>query len=188
MDIVREPGGIQQFTGNCILSGQHVQWREKRIKELTGVFKNEAALSGCGDKLAYKVANQNFNRQGCVHGNLQWGVTYLESFTVDGECGMTHGHFHVGEQCDEYYFGFKGTGFLLFWDGLDEFFAEKVFPGSVHYINGKFAHRIINPGEETLVVGASSLPATKQDHISIEEKPFPYRLYKRDGKLEWVRE
>lgn len=98
-------------------------------------------------------------------------------------------HFHkIDPPCDEYYFGVAGEGFLLFWDGADDFFAEKVFPGSLHYINAKYAHRIINSGDTVLVVSACSLPATRQDHGIIEEKPFPYRCYKRDGQIQWVKE
>lgn len=187
-NIIREPGAIQQMWNQCLLTGQNVKWREKKVSELTGIFKNEAALVEHGDKLAYKVANQNFNRENFVKGNLQWGVTYLESFTVDGECAMTHGHFHGDHECDEYYFGYKGEGFLLFWDGADEVYAEKVFKGSLHYINGRYAHRLINTGDEALIVGACSLPASKQDHGVIEKTPFPYRCFKRNGKIQWVKE
>ena len=39
MDIIREPKGIQEFTGACELSGQHVVWREKKKSALTGVLQ-----------------------------------------------------------------------------------------------------------------------------------------------------
>ncbi len=41
-------------------------------------------------------------------GNLQWGITYINPFTVNGECAMTHGHFHIDPNCDEYYYGIGG--------------------------------------------------------------------------------
>lgn len=187
-DLIRAPKGMQKWWGDCELSVQNVVWRQKKISELKGIYRNEAALAEFGDQLAYRVANQNFHRTDYVKGNLQWGITYLEPYCVDGECSMTHGHFHIDRDCDEYYYGLQGEGFLLFWDGADEFYAEKVFPGSLHYISGKYAHRIINSGEGVLAVAACSLPATRQDHAVIEQKPFPYRCYKTDGEIRWVRE
>lgn len=187
-NIVREPKGLQKWWEDCALSGENVVWRQKKISELGGIFKNEAALAAHGDSLAYRVANQNFHRQDYVKGNLQWGVTYLNPFTVDGECAMTHGHFHGDTDCDEYYYGLSGEGFLLFWDGGDVFYAEKVFPGSLHYISGVYAHRIINSGDVVLAVAACSLPASLQNHGVIEKRPFPYRCFKRAGGIEWVKE
>lgn len=188
MEIVREPKGIQKFWDECELSGKNVVWRQKKISECTNVYKNNEAVKDFGDQLAYKVTNQNFNRIDYVKGNLQWGITYINPFTVDGECAMTSGHYHGDADCDEYYYGLKGTGFLLFWDGKEEFYAEKIFAGSLHYINGHYAHRIINTCDEVLAVAACSLPASKQDHKAIELHGFPYRCYKINGKIEWVKE
>lgn len=188
-DWIREPKAVQQFTGDCTLSGQNVVWREKKYSELGGVYKYEEALKEFDPEgIAYRVANQNFHRKDFVMGNLQWGITYINPFTVNGECAMTHGHFHIDPNCDEYYYGLAGTGYLLFWDGADDFYAEQVYPGSLHYISGHYAHRIINGGDEVLAVAACSLPATKQDHAIIEVKPFPYRCFKRDGEIVWEKE
>lgn len=186
---VREPKAVQQFTGDCTLSGQNVVSRNKKFSELGGVYKYEEALKDFAPEgIAYHVSNQNFHRQDFVMGNLQWGITYLNPFVVNGECAMTHGHFHLDPNCDEYYYGLAGTGYLLFWNGADDFYAEQVFPGSLHYISGNYAHRIINSGDQVLAVAACSLPATKQDHAVIEAKPFPYRCFKRDGKIVWEKE
>lgn len=186
---VKEPKAVQRFTGDCALTGQNVVSRQKKFGELSGIYKYEEALKEFDPEgIAYHVSNQNFHRKDFVMGNLQWGVTYINPFTVNGECAMTHGHFHIDHNCDEYYYGLAGTGYLLFWDGSHEFYAEQVFPGSLHYISGKYAHRIINSGEEVLTVAACSLPATKQDHAVIEEKPFPYRCFKRGGQVVWEKE
>ena len=67
----------------------------------------------------------------------------------------------------------------------DDFYAEKVYPGSLHYISGVYGHRLINTGDTVLAVAACSLPATKQDHAVVEAKVFPYRCFKRDGKIVW---
>ncbi len=188
MNFVREPKAIQKFLDDCELSGENVVWRNKKISECVGVYQNDEALKEHGDALAYNVANQNFNRENFVKGNLQWGITYINPFTVDGECAMTSGHYHGDSDCDEYYYGLAGEGFLLFWDGKDDFYAEKVYPGSLHYINGHYAHRIINSGDTVLSVAACSLPASKQDHNAIKEKGFPYRCYKLNGEIQWVKQ
>lgn len=185
---VRPPKAVQEVTGACELSGQRVVWREKRLGELKGVYAHPEAIDEMGaSTLAYRVANQNFHREDKVMGNLQWGTTYLEPYTVAGECSMTHGHFHVNPVCDEYYFGLAGTGYLLFWDGADDFYVEEVRPASLHYISGRYAHRLINTGDDVLAVAACSLPATVQDHAAVERTPFPWRCFKRDGKVTWER-
>lgn len=185
-DFVREPKALQPWTENCALSGQNVVWREKTLGSLKGVYKNPDAIDKMGtDQIAYRVANQNFHRQDFVLGNLQWGTTYINPFTVDGECAMTHGHFHINPVCDEYYYGLTGEGFLLYWDGADDFYVERMYPGSLHYISGKYAHRVINSGDTLLAFAACSLPATKQDHAIVEDKPFPWRCFKRDGQIVW---
>lgn len=182
---IKEPKGIQEFLNDCKLSGLNVQWREKKIYDCRKIYKNQVAVDEFGEQIAYRVANQNFNRDTFVKGNLQWGVTYLNPFTIDGECAMTAGHYHLDPDCDEYYTGLSGEGFLLFWDGNKEFFVEKIFSGSLHYINGHYAHRMINSGEIVLAVAACSLPASKQDHAAIEKSGFPYRCFKRNGNIEW---
>ena len=183
---VREPKGIQKWWDDFELSGQNVVWREKTYGDNVAVYKNQEACKAMAATVAYKVANQNFHRGDAALGNLQWGTTYLNPGTVDGECNMTHGHFHKADPiCDEYYYGISGEGFLLFWDGADDFYVEKVFPGSLHYISGVYAHRIINSGDSVLAVAAASPPATRQDHAVIETRPFPYRCFKRDGQVVW---
>lgn len=188
MDFVRKPKAIQEFWDDCKLYGENVVDRQKYVTECVGVYKNDEALAEHEGKLAYYVSNQNFHREDFVKGNLQWGITYINPFTVDGECAMTSGHFHGDTDCDEYYYGLKGTGFLLFWDGLDDFYAEKVYPGSLHYIQGNYAHRIINSGEEVLAVAACSLPASKQDHARIQKQGFPYRCFKKNGEILWEKQ
>ena len=47
-DWIREPKAVQQFTGDCTLSGQNVVWREKKYSELGGVYKYEEALKEFG--------------------------------------------------------------------------------------------------------------------------------------------
>jgi len=176
MNFIRDPKAIQKFWDDFELSGQKVQWRQKTIRECTNVYKNNDAINDFGDQVAYRVANQNFNRESFVKGNLQWGITYINPFTVDDY------------DCDEYYYGLGGTGFLLFWDGKEDFYAEKIFKGSLHYINGHYSHRIINSGDALLAVAACSLPSSKQNHKRIEEKGFPYRCYKENGEIVWKRQ
>lgn len=186
---VRPPKGIQRLAGEYALEGQEVVHRQKTFGELEGVYRDRAALAALDPQgVAYRVSNQNFHRQDAVLGNLQWGITYLNPFLVGEEYAMTHGHFHLDPWCDEYYYGLGGAGFLLFWDGGEDFYAEEVSPGSLHYISGRYAHRIINTGDRVLAVAACSLPATRQDHDVIRRRPFPYRCLCRDGAVVWEKE
>ncbi|OFK23179.1 glucose-6-phosphate isomerase family protein [Olsenella sp. HMSC062G07] len=186
MDIVMPPSAVQPL-GVEPLIGPDVTWSEKRAVDLAGVYQHPEALKELGpDFVAYSVAHQNCHPGDDELGRLVWGTTYVRPFTVAGECAMTHGHYHLDPGCDEYYFGLAGTGFLLLWDGADELRAEEIRPGSLHYIAGRYAHRIINAGDEVLAVAACYLSATQQDHLRIEREPFPCRCFCRDGRIEWA--
>ncbi|MDI3312094.1 MAG: glucose-6-phosphate isomerase family protein, partial [Thermoanaerobacterium sp.] len=106
---------------------------------------------------------------------------------IEDECNMTRGHFHQDKNCAEYYFCVEGEGLLLLMNDNSEMWAEKVYPGSVHYIDGKYAHRLVNIGDTVLKVGACWPTTAGHDYDAIEKNEFPYRVYKRNGKVELVK-
>ena len=133
------------------------------------------------DEVAYKVADNI-----CMDlrkGGIYWGFTYLEAGSVDSECNMTRGYFY-GDECNEFYMGFEGDGYLIFWDGEDDYFIERIFPGSVHWVDTKYARRIVNIGDELLVVGMCWGHYDIADYSRIEKEGFPVRVFKRNGKIE----
>ena len=158
--------------------------KTKLIGELQGVYQHDIPQSMLGD-IAYVVKLDEPTKE-AVEGTLQFGVSYLYPYQVEGEFSCTKGHFHANLDYDEYYFGYAGEGYLLYWDGADEWFAEKVFPGSIHHIDGKYAHRLINTSTtETLKVGACWNVLAGYDYGSIEETGFPVRCFLENGSIVW---
>lgn len=165
-----------------ILQGQKVDSYQKFLKDMVGVYRS--AQEEDPDKLLYTV--YSYEAEGSNQaGGLYWGLTVLEPVTVNGECAMTRGHFHLDRSCAEFYFGISGTGLLLLMDDSGKTWAEKVEAGSVHYIDGRMAHRLINTGDEQLKVGACWPPVAGHDYAAIEKSGFGYRVFRRDGAIAW---
>jgi len=157
---------------------------EKKIGALALSYLNPIPQE-YSEKIAYKVVSLP-SPSPAYPGSLNFGITYLYPYTIDGEYSFTRGHFHSDRNYDEYYFGVQGHGFLLYWDGKDEIFAEEVYPGSVHYINGKYAHRLINTDpQETMAVGASWNVLAGHDYDTIDRLGFPLRCFKGESKPVW---
>ena len=120
-----------------------------------------------------------------ILGNLNWGLTVLKPVYSHNECNMTKGHFHVNKDCAEIYFGIAGVGLLLLMDEEGHTWAEKVYEGSLHHIDGRIAHRLVNTGDEDLKVGACWPTSAGHDYHAIEKREFGYRVYKRNGQIEF---
>jgi glucose-6-phosphate isomerase len=60
---------------------------------------------------------------------------------------MTRGHWHVIRNRAEFYGTVEGTGKLLFTDRAGRTWFEDMTPGSLHYVAGEVAHRIVNTGD-----------------------------------------
>lgn len=164
-----------------ILRGEGVKKYTKKVNELASVFLN-SEMAKENDEVAYEVYSINISEDNDE--SLQYGVTVLKPVTVDGECVLTRGHFHADSSYGEVYLGLSGEGFLLKWDGNEEVVLEKVIPGSVHIIDGKEAHRLINIGETNLSVGAIWSKNAGYDYNTIEERGFPVRVFKNNGQIE----
>ena len=148
-NLIRKPQAVQPFDKNFILEGENIIWHEKRFSDLKTLYKNKE-VAGTNDNLAYRAADNICMEQ--RKGGIYWGITYMEPGDIDGECNMTRGYFYVDE-CHEFYMGLHGEGYIIFWDGKEDYFLEEVFPGSVHWLDTKYARRIINTSDEILAVG-----------------------------------
>ncbi|AOT71454.1 glucose-6-phosphate isomerase family protein [Geosporobacter ferrireducens] len=175
---IKSPKYIYDFF-NGVIQGENVKHYKKLYKEIDFIYKTrDNQLSP--DTVMYEV--YSFNEGGS--NILLWGLTVIYPITINGECNMTRGHFHEDREEPEIYFGCSGEGLLLYLDSQGKIFAEKVFKGSLHYIHGNYAHRLVNTGDDTLRVGACWREAAGHDYKSIDEKPFPNRVYKKDGKID----
>lgn len=110
----------------------------------------------------YQNKEQCFNSQQVVYevsvlegkADLLYGVTTVHPGQVDEEYFMTKGHRHQNQALGEVYLGHLGHGVLRLWQQDGSVVDEAVFPGSVHLIDGTQGHRLINTGQQDLVVQA----------------------------------
>jgi glucose-6-phosphate isomerase, archaeal len=175
-----EPQIIQDLlTGE--LKSEHLVTYRKPVKSTAMIYANpDAALNS--EELAYEVTSDLHEE---VAGALNWGVTIMYPITVDGECCMTRGHFHQDMTQPEYYLCSAGEGHLLCWDGKDDLLIHHMTPGALVYIEGKYAHRLINTGDEVFKVVACWAVLAGHNYEAIEKSGFPVRAFKRNGELVW---
>lgn len=95
-------------------------------------------------------------------GAVLFGNTTLMPGRVGGQPFMTRGHWHQKPSHGELVMTVSGTGEILLSEPVDPEAAdgerkplrtrsEPMYPGSVHYIDGRLAHRTINTGDAPLV-------------------------------------
>ncbi|HEY1113867.1 MAG TPA: glucose-6-phosphate isomerase family protein [Chitinophagaceae bacterium] len=136
------------------LSGQGVRRDCKRLADLEGVFGDTAGFRQMdGSQIVYEVDSW-LPVAGGTEGGLFFGLTHLYPGMVGDEYFMTRGHFHAVENRAEYYWGIEGEGLLLLMDKDRHTRAERMTPGSLHYIPGYTAHRVVNTGSAILRFGA----------------------------------
>lgn len=180
------PDTIYQ-TKEGTLSGSDIIKSEKRVKELKGVFENEAVRNTMDQEaVIYRVEMHAKEKEG-IEGGLFFGTSYVNPGVVGDEYFMTKGHFHAKTDRAEYYWCIKGEGVLILMDREGECRGETMVPGSLHYIPGYVAHRIANTGNETLVVGACWPSDAGHDYQTIMDKGFTARLKRIDGKPRLVK-
>ncbi|NJE80972.1 glucose-6-phosphate isomerase [Olsenella sp. SW781] len=168
------------------LVGEEVQVGAKLFSDAKGWYLHPGCLPD--ETVMYRVYSYTEGNN-TRSGNLNSGVTILSPVTVAGECNMTRGHWHEERACVEFYYGLSGTGLLMLMDESGRTWAEHVFPGSVHHIDGHWAHRLINTGDVDFAVGACWGCNAGHDYRAVEQLPFGARVFKeKDGSISVVAE
>jgi glucose-6-phosphate isomerase len=168
------------------LSGREVVEVSRTIGDLKGIFADEAARAALPqDRLAYRVQS-HFPVPESTGGGLFFGVTFLEPGLVGDEYFMTKGHFHAKRGAAEYYWGIGGEGILLLMDEDRRSRAERIRPGSLHYVPGFTAHRTVNIGPGLLCVGACWPSDAGHDYESIARHGFSARVLRVNGEARVV--
>lgn len=164
-----------------IFHGDTVVTSKKTYKEVKSLYKKQDYQIS-DDTIMYEVYSYSEGDAQQI-GNLNWGLTIMKPVYVNEECNMTRGHFHVNLDCAEFYFCLGGSGILLLMDEFGKCTAEEMKFGSVHHINGRLAHRLVNTGDCDLKVGACWPSNAGHDYKRIEELPFTVRIFKRDNQI-----
>ena len=158
----------------------------KKIKDLHGIFEDEKAFSKLdSDEIIYEVQAILPVKEG-LEGGLFYGKTIIHPGKVADEYYMTKGHFHQKADSAEFYWSIQGEGMLLLMDENRRTWAEKMTPGSLHYIDGYIAHRTINTGKSNLIFGACWPSDAGHNYGEIMDNGFSARLKEIDGKPQLV--
>ena len=164
------------------ISGENTAHAKKKFGEIAGIFADaQAAASMNPDTIVYEVSTHAAVAEGTA-GGLFFGTSCIHPGKVGDEYFMTKGHFHARRETAEYYWGISGQGVLLLMKEDGSCTAARVQKGSLHYIGGHIAHRLINTGESELVVGACWPSDAGHDYGSIQTQGFPVRVVCRDGE------
>ena len=170
------------LSGSAYMEGEDLIHNTTYFDEVADYYANANAAQARGHQESYRVCYAIGNR---TMTDLYYGTTTIQPLLIDGESNMTKGHFHDEPKYMEYYLCVKGNGYLLKWDGDETCFAEEMKQGSLHYIEGKYAHRVINTGEEELIFLAVDSATGGAKYDRIKEVGFPVRCFKQDGKIIW---
>lgn len=168
------------------LSGKSTGSAQKKLGEIMSIFADQQAAETMDpDTVVYEVSTHTEVPEG-TPGGLFFGTSCIHPGKVGDEYFMTKGHFHSRRETAEYYCGISGEGVLLLLDEEGKCKAEAVEKGSLHYIGGRIAHRLVNTGEQDLVVGACWPSDAGHDYGTIAESGFPVRVVCQQGRPELV--
>lgn len=184
LSIIEPIFNIDYSNGN--ISGKNVINPIRRIKDLPNIFEDEDAFSKIdGEKIIYEVQAILPVKEG-LEGGLFYGKTMINPGKVGDEYYMTKGHFHQKPDRAEFYWGIEGEGMLLLMDEKRNCWAEKMYPGSLHYIDGYIAHRTVNMGKSLLSFGACWPSDAGHNYQEIMDNGFSVRLKEVNGKPQLI--
>ncbi len=164
------------------LQGDPVINQTRKIKDLSGIFRDEKAFNGMDpEQLVYNVQTWLPVAEG-TSGGLFFGTSIVFPGKVNNEFFITQGHFHEQADRAEFYWGVQGKGMLIMMDRDRNTWVEYIYPGSLHYIGGDIAHRLANTGSENLIVGACWPSDAGHDYQETLRNGFSARLVEIDGK------
>lgn len=156
------------------------QWPQsiRTLAELAPIFADrEAAGAMAPETIVYETHGCPGEMDG--EARLLYATTIIQPGTVGDEYFMTRGHFHTDPSLGELMFTLKGQGALVLMDRERTTWAEEMSSGSVHDIDGRHAHRVVNKGDEPLVFLVAWMSDCGHDYESIRELGFGKRLMKR---------
>lgn len=176
---IPEPTFVDWSSGQ--LTGPGIEEGVKKLGQLEGIFRDHAAWRAMDPETeVYRVRYWRPAPDGTT-GGVFWGATVLQPGRVGDEYFMTHGHFHAIRERAEIYATVKGVGALLMMDEAGNTNSQTMTPGSVHYIPGNMAHRVVNTGDAPLTFLASWPSDAGHDYGSIKTRGFSKRMVLKDG-------
>lgn len=174
------------FSGKSLVGGR-VEHLTRTLDGIESIFESPGLLTKeQREQVAYTVSSFLPEKEG-TEGGLNFGITNLYPGLVGDEYFMTKGHFHSKRSTAEFYWGIEGEGALILMNEQGDVWAERVFPGSLHYIGGGIAHRVANTGHCILSFGACWPSDAGHDYGTIETNGFAARLKQVDGEPKLIK-
>ena len=168
------------FSGKNLV-GKDVIHATKTLGDLRSIFEHgDQIMAQQANDIVYSVSSYLPEKEG-TQGGLYFGLTKLYPGLVGNEYYITKGHFHANIDTAEFYWGIEGEGILIMMDEHGNTKGERMFPGSLHYIPGRMAHRVANVSDTILSFGACWPSSAGHDYDSIEQNGFSARLKKING-------
>lgn len=138
---------------------------EKRLRDLTGIYADDAAFSAAlarnADRVVYYVHE---TRPAAAHGDLIFGTTFMEPGRIGEEYFVTRGHIHARANRPETYYGESGTGLMLLESPDGETRILEIAPRTLVYVPPMWIHRSVNTGSEPLVMSFCYPADSGQDY------------------------
>ncbi len=154
---------------------------EKKLGDLQGVFHDEQAWRHSDPTaVVYRVWWWQPVSEG-TEGGLFWGTTEIQPGRVGDEYYMTRGHRHRIADRAEFYATIVGNGMLVLRDDAGNARTEDMTPGSLHYISGNVAHRVVNTGTVPLRFVACWPSDAGHDYDVATNGGFGIRVIERNG-------
>lgn len=169
------------FNGKEI-GGVGAQKSRRTLDDIKGIFADQKSILNMDlNQEVYHVSSILPMKEG-TPGGIYMGITYIAPGKVGNEYFMTKGHFHKNLDSVEFYWGVEGQGMLILMDRDNNVWAERMFPGSLHYIPANVAHRVANIGANELVFAASWPSDAGHDYETIAKSGFARRLVEINGE------
>lgn len=175
------PGFAFVNWANGALQAPGLRSSEKKLGQLNGIFDDEHALRQLDpETIVYRVWWWEPVSAG-TQGGLFWGTTEIQPGQVGKEYFMTHGHRHTLRDRAEFYGTAVGTGKLILRNSAGKTWFEDMTPGSLHYIAGEVAHRVVNTGNVPLRFVACWPSDAGHDYEIVRESGFGARVLEVQG-------
>jgi glucose-6-phosphate isomerase len=155
---------------------------EKKLGQLKAVFHDKEAFQKMDpETIVYRVWWWEPVPAG-TEGGLFWGGTEIQPGCVGDEYFMTHGHRHAIIDRAEFYGTTVGQGMLVLCDESGRTWAEEMKAGSLHYIAGGVAHRVVNTGKTPLRFVACWPSDAGHDYETASGKGLGAKVVQRNGE------
>lgn len=130
--------------------------QRRRLSDMAGVFADEErrrALEAKEDTTVYEVFRTEPEDEQSPSA-LCYAGTIVYPGRIGDEYFMTRGHTHTNEEAPEVYLTVRGQGMMLLQTSDYRVQALTMSLGTILYVPGATAHRLVNIGQEALVTFA----------------------------------